>query len=251
LCRLSQPLRRFGRGCVSSAFCRRFSCSSALIRDSLTASALIMGMSEAIVAAMARSSAPAVVPNKEEVKSASLTWSLYMTLGDEVPSSGSGRFELLMVPWCCSLCCSWWDERVDAADVGVVREQSRNTEDNDIMGPVFPLLVVCTSQPETRLFFVLFAVPLRHGCTTRACRSMSEHVGACRSMSEPRRSHVGATSEPCQRCRSHVGVCRSHVGACRSMSESCRRHVGGIRRGVCYMSEEYDVGLDDESYSSD
>jgi hypothetical protein len=36
-----------------------------------------------------------------------------------------------------------------------------------------------------------------------------------------------------------------YVGACRSMSESCRRHVGGIRRGVGDMSEEYDVGLDD------
>jgi hypothetical protein len=58
---------------------------------------------------------------------------------------------------------------------------------------------------------------------SESCRSMSEHVGACRSMSE----HVG-----------DVGV----------MSESCRRHVGGIRRGVGDMSEEYDVGLDDESY---
>jgi hypothetical protein len=65
---------------------------------------------------------------------------------------------------------------------------------------------------------------------------MSEHVGACRSMSE----HVG-----------DVGVMSEYVGACRSMSESCRRHVGGIRSGVGDMSEEYDVGLDDESCISD
>jgi hypothetical protein len=62
---------------------------------------------------------------------------------------------------------------------------------------------------------------------------MSEHVGACRSMSE--------MSESCRSMSEHVGV----------MSESCRRHVGGIRRGVGDMSEEYDVGLDDESCLSD
>jgi hypothetical protein len=36
------------------------------------------------------------VSSEEEGKRASHTWSLYVTIGDEVPSSGSGRLELLM-----------------------------------------------------------------------------------------------------------------------------------------------------------
>ena len=47
-----------------------------------------------------------------------------------------------------------------------LRAKSRNTQDNDINSPVFPLFVVFTEQPETRLYFVQFSIPLRHGCTT-------------------------------------------------------------------------------------
>jgi hypothetical protein len=98
-----------------SASCRRSSCSSAAIRDSLTATALTIGMSSAMVAALALppalADAPVVAaPGEGEGKRASLTWSLYVTppsrgcgcpcFGDEVPPYGSGRFELLE-PCCC------------------------------------------------------------------------------------------------------------------------------------------------------
>jgi hypothetical protein len=41
-----------------------------------------------------------------------------------------------------------------------------NTQDHDINSPVFPLFVVVMEQPETRLYFVQFSIPLRHGYTT-------------------------------------------------------------------------------------
>jgi hypothetical protein len=44
--------------------------------------------------------------------------------------------------------------------------RSRNTQDHDIKSAVFLLFVFFTEKPETRLYFVQFSIPLRHGCTT-------------------------------------------------------------------------------------
>jgi hypothetical protein len=54
----------------------------------------------------------------------------------------------------------------DHSRVTTTTPKNRNTQDPDINNPVFPLFVVFTEQPETRLYFVQFSVPLRHGCTT-------------------------------------------------------------------------------------
>jgi hypothetical protein len=53
-----------------------------------------------------------------------------------------------------------------AHDLFGMHEKSWNTQDHDISNPVFPLFVVFTEQPETRLYFVQFSIPLRDGCTT-------------------------------------------------------------------------------------